>query len=98
MSRLNDASTTVVRLQQVVASELSLVWTTGARLPNTCACKTAEILNAKKIPDEDHEAILEEIGMREGIADHDEEGLLGDASRNGLSSEEENGSHSSNQE
>jgi hypothetical protein len=54
-------------------------------------------LDAKKVSDEDHEAILEEIGMREGL-DHDEETSLGDASRDGSSSEEEDGSHSSDQE
>jgi hypothetical protein len=32
----------------------------------------AERLNAKKISDEDHDAILEEIGRREGLG-HDEE-------------------------
>jgi hypothetical protein len=90
-------SSTVVRLQQVVASAISLVGTTGARLPNTCDRKTAERLDAKKVSDEDHEAILEEIGMREGL-DHDEEASLGDASRDGSSSEEEDGSHSSHQE
>ncbi len=54
----------VVIMQQVVTSEISLVGTTGARLPNTRDPKTAEILNAKKILDKDHKAILEEIGMR----------------------------------
>jgi hypothetical protein len=34
-------SSTVVRLQEVVASEISLVGTTGARLPNTCDPKIA---------------------------------------------------------
>jgi hypothetical protein len=90
-------SSTAVRLQQVVASAISLVGTTRARLPNTCDRKTAEILDAKKVSDEDHEAILEEIGMREGL-DHDEEASLGDASRDGSLSEEEDGSHSSYQE
>jgi predicted Fe-S protein YdhL (DUF1289 family) len=89
-------SSTVVRLQQVVASEISLVGTTGARLPNTCGRKTAERLNAKKVSNEDHEAILEEIGMREGL-DHDKEASLGDASCNGSLSEEEDDSHSSDQ-
>jgi hypothetical protein len=43
-------------------------------------------LNAKKIWDEeDHHAILEEIGRREGL-DHDEEASLGDASGDGSSS------------
>ncbi len=61
-------SSTVVRLQQVVASEISLVGSTGARLPNTCDRKTAERLNAKKIWDEDHDAaILEEIGTGEKV-------------------------------
>jgi hypothetical protein len=89
-------SSTVVRLQQVVASEISLVRTTGARLPNTCDRKTAERLNAKKILDGDHDAILEEIGRREGL-DHDEEASLGDASGDGLSLSEE-GEDGSNQE
>jgi hypothetical protein len=86
-------SSTVVRLQQVIASEISLVGTTGARLPNTCDRKTAERLNEKKILDGDQDAILEEIGRREGL-DHDEEASLGDASGDGLSlsEEEEDGS------
>jgi hypothetical protein len=86
---------TVVRLQQAVASGISLVGTTGARLQNTCDCKTAERLNAKKVLDEDHDDILEEIGRREGL-DHDEEASLSDASGDGaLSSlsEEEDGSN-----
>jgi hypothetical protein len=50
-------------------------------------------LNAKKILDGDQDAILEEIGRREGL-DHDEEASLGDASGDGLSlsEEEEDGS------
>jgi hypothetical protein len=44
-----------------------------------------------------HMDVLEEIGMREGL-DHDEEASLGDASWDGSSSEEEDGSHSSDQE
>jgi hypothetical protein len=89
-------SSTVVRLQQVKASEISLVGTTGARLPNTCDRKTAEKMNAQKVSDEDQEAILEEIGMRERL-DHDEEASLGDACCNRSLSEEEDGSHSSDQ-
>ena len=93
------SSTTVVRLQQVVASEISLVGTTEARLPNTCDRKTAERLHAKKISDKDHDAILEEIGRREGL-EHDEDASLGDASGDGSSSSssEEDGSLSSDQE
>jgi hypothetical protein len=93
-SKLQHCSQTV---HQVVASEISLIGTTGARLANTCECKTAERLNAKKIPDKDHEAILEEIDMIEGL-DHDEEASLGDAAGDGSFSEEEDGSHSSHQE
>jgi hypothetical protein len=54
-------------------------------------------LNAKKISDEDHKAILEKIDMREGF-DHNEEASLSDASGVGSSSEEEDGSLSSDQE
>jgi hypothetical protein len=52
----------------------------------------AERLNAKKIWDEDHDAILEEIGRREGL-DHDEEASLCDASGDRSSSSEEDGSN-----
>ena len=44
------------------------------------------------ILDEDHDAILEEIGRREGL-DHDEEASLGDASGDGSSSSEEDGNN-----
>jgi hypothetical protein len=57
-------------------------------------------LNAKKISDEDHKTILEEIDMREGI-DHNEEASLGNASGDRSSEsllEEEDGSLSSDQE
>mgnify|MGYP000205422618 CR=1 FL=1 len=54
----------------------------------------AERLDAKNISDEDHDAILEETGRREGL-DHDEEASLGDASGDGSSSssEEEDGNN-----
>jgi hypothetical protein len=51
-------------------------------------------LNVKEVSDEDpHDAILEEIGRREGL-DHDEEASLGGASGDGSSSSslEEDGS------
>ena len=66
---------TVVRLQQVVASDIQMLETTEAALPSTCDRRTAQRLHAKKIAETDHEAILEEISMREGL-DHDEEASL----------------------
>jgi hypothetical protein len=53
----------------------------------------AERLDAKNISDEDHDAILEETGRREGL-DHDEKASLGDASGDGSSSSSSSSSSS----
>jgi hypothetical protein len=50
-----------------------------------CTQKRLRKIECKKIWDEDHDAILEEIGRREGL-DHDKEAPLGDASGDGSSS------------
>ena len=59
---------TIVCVQQLVAPDLKLKPISAKnKLPNTCNKTQATKLNAEKLRDDDHEAILEEISRRTAL-------------------------------
>jgi hypothetical protein len=76
--------TTVLRVQQVVATKIELVEPSPTNpLPNTCKKRDAERLGARKITVSDHDDIIDESSRREQL-DYEED-LLEDADEEGES-------------
>jgi hypothetical protein len=76
-TRPTEPLPTVVRMQQVVSSKVELESISKMnQLPHTCDRRTATHLGAKRIRNEDHDEMLEEIHQREALEfdeDSDEE-------------------------
>jgi hypothetical protein len=63
-------------MQQVVSSKVELESISEMnKLPHTCDRRTATRLGAKRISNEDHDEMLEEIHQREAL-EFDEEGYV----------------------
>jgi hypothetical protein len=72
-TRPTEPLPTVVRMQQVVSSKVELESISEMnKLPHTCDRRTATRLGAKRISNEDHDEMLEEIHRREAL-EFDEE-------------------------
>jgi hypothetical protein len=75
-TRPTEPLSTVVRMQQVVSSKVELESISETnKLPHTCDRQTATQLGAKRICNEDHDEMLEEIHQREAL-EFDEEGYV----------------------